>query len=231
MNKTIKVPDIAGFCTAFGAVGLKVGVRTGAEKRTQDDKEWFVVRRFLKAGLRAGIFEAPISVQKRNPPEPDFALDLDDGDTVAFLEITEATDQTDQKEMTAFEHSKKTAMLVGDFGGRFSGGASQPGRAWALDVLDAIRRKVGKAIFLRSETNRHLVIYPNSNASSLLFDDEDERVAFGFLREAIEIKRDTYVQAANGCLVHILGKEYVCFDLLGRVELVRREANKSSKKS
>src|SRR5450755_2804274 len=135
-NKTLKVPDIAGFCTAFGDLGLAVGPRTGPGRRTQDDEEWFVVRRFLKAASRAGMFVPPFSVQKRNPPDPDFALELGDG-SVAFLEITEATDPTDQREMTALERSKMPAMLLGDFGGRFSRGASQPGRTWASDVLDA----------------------------------------------------------------------------------------------
>jgi hypothetical protein len=169
---------------------------------------------------------APVLVEKRNPPEPDFALKFGGRDTVTYLEITEATDPTDQMEMTAFERSKEKVMLLGDFGGRFSDGASQPGRAWASDVLDAIKRKDGKAIFLRSDTHRHLIIYPNSNASSLLSDDEDERAAFGYLKEEIWINRDTYIQAAKGCLVHVLATEYVCFDLLGKTKLVRRETNK-----
>ena len=119
--------NLVSFCSAFGSLGLRVGRRTGPGRRTQDDKEWFVVRHFLKAGLFTGIFEAPISVQKRNPPEPDFALELNNGDT-GFFEITEATDPADQREMTVFERSKSPAMLLGDFGGRFSGGASQPGQ-------------------------------------------------------------------------------------------------------
>ena len=195
-NKIVKVSNLVSFCSAFGSLGLRVGRRTGPGRRTQDDKEWFVVRHFLKAGLFTGIFEAPISVQKRNPPEPDFALELNNGDT-GFLEITEATDPADQREMTVFERSKSPAMLLGDFGGRFSGGASQPGRAWALDVLDAIKRKAGKAIFSQSDVPRHLIIYPNSNASSLLFDDEGEHAAIGYLNEAIEINRDTYVTPSS----------------------------------
>jgi hypothetical protein len=228
VNKIVKVPDVASFCTAFGSLGLIVGPRTGVGKRSQDDKEWFVVRRFLKAGLRAGIFEVPISVQKRNPPEPDFALELNDGDA-GFFEITEATDSADQKEMTAFEHSKKPAMLLGELGGRFSGGASQPGLAWASDVLNAILRKDGKAIFSRSDSHRHLIIYPNSNASDLLFDDEAELAAFRYLNDAIETNRCIYVQAARGCLVHVLGKEYVYFDLLGRTKQVRIEREWATK--
>jgi len=141
-----------------------------------------------------------------------------------IVEITEATDPADQREMTESELRKKSKRLPGDFGGRFSGGASQPGKAWASDVLDAIKRKTGKAIFVRSDANRHLVIYPNSNAS-LLCDDDHELGAFGFLKVAIEMSRDTYIKAANGCTVHVLGKEYVYFDILGKTELVKREAN------
>lgn len=224
LNKIIRISDLASFCTAFGSLGLRGGRRTGLRKRTQEDEEWFVMRRFLKTALRGRIFEPPLSIQKRNPPEPDFSLELgDEGGSVAFLEITEATDPADQKEMTKFERSNNSAMLLGDFGGRFSRGASQPGRAWASDVLEAIKRKQDKAIFIRSDATRHLVIYPNSNASKLLTDHEEEHAAFGYLKEAIEENRNTYVRAANGCLVHVLGKEYLGFDLLGNVQLVRRE--------
>jgi hypothetical protein len=225
MNNTIKIPDLARFCSAFGAVGLRVGSRIGADKRTKDDKEWFVVRRFLKEGLLRRIVKPPVSVRKDNPPEPDFVLELGDENIVAFLEITEASDPADQREMTKFEHSKKTAMLLGDFGGRFADGASQPGRAWVSDVLDALGRKSTKVICSPSETSRHLVIYPNSNASFLLSSDKDECVAFAFLREAIASRRDKYVGAANGCFVHVLGKERVCFDILGKSKLVRRRTS------
>jgi hypothetical protein len=92
-------------------------------------------------------------------------------------------------------------------------------------VLDAIKRKDGKAIFSLSSANRHLVIYPNSNASSFLEEDDDEeRSAFLYLKKAVTMARDTYIQAANGCSVHVLGSKYVCFDLLGKAQLVRREA-------
>jgi len=66
-----------------------IGKVTGLHKRTQEDEEWFVARRFLKAALKGRIFEPPLSIQKRNPPEPDFSLELGDGGGyLAFLEIT-----------------------------------------------------------------------------------------------------------------------------------------------
>jgi hypothetical protein len=68
-------------------------------------------------------------------------------------------------------------MMLGEFGGRFSDGASRPGLVWASDIVDAIRRKSGKSIFRTSLTGRHLIIYPSSNASFLLSEEheEDER--------------------------------------------------------
>jgi hypothetical protein len=66
------------------------------------------------------------------------------------------------------------------------------------------------------------VIYPNSNASQLLNDAKDEQAAFGFLAELIEMDFDSYIQTANGCLVHVLGKELVGFDVLGAAHLARR---------
>jgi hypothetical protein len=83
----------------------------------------------------------------------------DRGDTtVDLLEVTEATDEADQKGMTAFERSRKSAALLGEFGGRFADGASRPGFAWAADIVDAIRRKDGKAIFQDLPTRRHLLV-------------------------------------------------------------------------
>jgi hypothetical protein len=220
MPETVSVPDLAGLCAAFGALGSRVGLRTGGDRRTQDDKEWFVVRRFLKVALREGIVRAPVTIQKQHPPLPDFGLQF--GDAIAHLEITEATDPADQREMTAFERSGKSRMLLGEFGGRFSDGASQPGRTWASDVIDAINRKRGKAIFKKGDADRHLVIYPNSNASSLVNDAEDEQTAFGFLGELIEANRSDFIDATSGCLVHVLGKELVGFDVLGEARLALR---------
>jgi hypothetical protein len=220
MTETVNVPDLAGFCAAFGTLGSRVGSRMGACMRTKDEKEWFVVRRFLKVAVRDGVLKAPISIQKQNPPLPDFGLQL--GDAIGHLEITEATDPADQREMTVFEQSGNSAMLLGTFGGRFSDGASQPGRAWASDVIDAINRKRGKKIFEKSDVGRHLVIYPNSNASALVSDAEDEQRAFGFLGELIEANLNGYVDATNGCLVHVLGKKLVGFDVLGATRLALR---------
>lgn len=221
----VEISQLAEFDAAFGIIGAKVGPRVGPDKRTQDSKEWFVLRHFMAHALHAGIFRLPMSLEKANPPKPDFVVKYGETDGVALIEITEATNPADQKEMTEFEKSNETIMHLGDFGGRFSGGASQPKFAWASDILGAVIRKQGKSIYSPLMGERHLIIYPNSNASALLFDEEDERDAFEFLESAVGEQRKSYTQLVNGCMVHILGKEHVCFDLLGTIQLIRRAYN------
>jgi hypothetical protein len=216
----VEVPNLTSFDAAFRNVGMRVGPRTGAERRTQGDKEWYVVRRFLKAALHSCIFATPLSVQKLAPPAPDFGLQF--RNTAGFIEVTEATHPDDQREMTQSERSD-TPHLLGDFGGRFADGASQPGWLWTSDILDAVKRKKGKTIYSRSDAERHLVIYPNSNASALLFSPRDERVAFGLLFDAIADARKKYLTLVNGCAVHVLGKEHVCFNLLSTPKMVSRQ--------
>lgn len=218
MTITVKIPTLSKFYSAFGTLGLD------GRKGTQDDEDWYVLRRFLWEGLRKGIFEAPLSVRRGTPPqEPDFVLNRSDGSVAALVEITEATDPTDRREMAQFKRSKESAILLGTFGGRFSDGASQPGRAWAADVLAAIERKTRKSICSVARPDRHLVIFPYSNASFLLFDAKDECDAFAFLEDAIVARRDDYVRDANGCFIHVLGQWHICFDLLDKNQLARRK--------
>jgi hypothetical protein len=201
-----------------------VGPRTGPGKRTKAGKECYVLRSFLRTAIPAGMFEFPISIREGLPPnEPDFVMTRrETPDAVALFEITEATSQADQAERTAHEQSGKS--LVGKFGGRFREGASWSGLAWASDIVDAVRRKRGKTIFESSAAERHLIIYPNSNASILLFDHDDESKAVENLR--LEIAKDaaSLAQLANGCLVHILGGYLICIDALGEMKLVSRSS-------
>jgi hypothetical protein len=222
------------------SVGLPVGPRTGAGKRTKIKKEWYVLLEFLRKAIPAGVFELPIVIRSGRPleDEPDFILTRGATDEViGLVEITEATDESDQREMALSECSEEQATLLGQFGGRFADGASNSGLVWASDIVDAIKRKDGKSIFRPSPIARHLIIYPNSNASILLFDEKDEREAIHNLSEAIA--QDTaeavakgaasLVQITNGCLVHVLGKKHVCFDALNDVTVLPRTARPMSR--
>src|SRR5258708_2144000 len=180
----VEISSLEDFNSAAASLGLPVGPRTGPGRRTKEKKEWYVALGFLKEAIPAGIFELPITIRNGCPPEePDFVvMRRSTTDVIALIEITEATDEADQKEMTASELSRETTLL-GEFGGRFSDGASRPGLVSASDSGDAIKRKDGKVTFRSSAAVRHLVVYPNSSASGLLFGEGDDGEATRDLRE------------------------------------------------
>jgi len=145
------------------------------------------------------------------PPDPDFLLVSNS--TRRLIEITEATNEADHREMTLQERADKP-ILLGELGGRFKDGGGEPGHLWASDIVEAIGLKRNKSIFSTPMSERHLVIYPNSNASILIFNHEDECRAFTLLTNLIDTKRDELIHMANGCSIHILGKNHVFFNVL-----------------
>jgi hypothetical protein len=220
--QSFKISSLEDLGRVAALGGLPVGPRTGPSKRTQAKKELYVIIKFLREAIPAGIFEPPIAIRAgcQFNDEPDFVVTRGgSADVLGLVEITEATNEPDQREMTLSEYSGKPTIL-GQFGGRFSGGASRSGLVWASDVVEAIKRKRGKVIFRNSPAARHLIVYPNSNASILLFKDLDEVEAIGNLREAIAKEAASLAQTTNGCLVHILGKYHVCVDVLGNMTLL-----------
>jgi hypothetical protein len=137
--------------------------------------------------------------------------------------MKKAGESSDQREMTEFERSGERMALLGHSGGRFPRGAARPGLAWASDIIDAIKRKETKVIFKSSLTPRHLIIYPNSNASKLLGDQlgqegKNEREAIGHLRQAID-NAGNLARVTNGCHVHVLGMRHICVDVVGDMKV------------
>lgn len=223
---TVTLAVIDDLAKAERLVGLPVGPRG---RRTKKKQEWYVLLKLLRQAIPAGVFELPIEIRCGNaeaiPPEPDFVLSRPRTNHIAALvEITEATNEADQKEMTLFQRSDKTACLLGEFGGRFKDGASHPEIVWASDIIDAVRRKCGKIIFKASPIRRHLLIYPNSNASMLMFDEDDERIGLERLRG--QFANDALMrQIPNGCAIHILGGYIVCLDALAEAPVIARRAD------
>jgi hypothetical protein len=218
----IQISSFEDVEAATELVGLPVGPRTGSNRRTKEKKEWYVALGFLRTTVPAQIFSLPFAIRNGCPPDgPDFVMTREaSNDAIALVEITEATDEADQEEATALERSGKSAILLGEIGGRFADGASRPGLVWASDIVDAIKRKTGKLIFKHLAVARHLIVYPNSNASFLLFDSDDELSAIQNLRDEITNDLDSLARIANGCLVHVLGKYNVCIDVIGEMRVL-----------
>jgi hypothetical protein len=205
----VTIPSIEQFDVAFGSIGT-VGPRKG---RTNEEEEWHVLREFLKATI-------PITVRKACPPLPDFVVpDANGKEFAARIEITRASNQADQHEMTKIEDGGQ-ARLLGACGGR--GATANPEGPWAEDVIEAIKRKRTKDIFVKPHPCRHLIIYPTSNMSILLLNEASERKAINVLHSLITHEAEGLAQLANGCCVHVLGKHYVCVDILGCMRRVSR---------
>lgn len=153
---------------AFGELGIRVGPRIGANARTQNEKEWWCFRRYLftLAGIGQVVF--PISVTKAE--SPDFRCEF--GPCQIGVEVTEATDPRDQRELTRIDQ-QEGLVLRGSLGGRFPNGAGgdAPERAWREDILKAVASKVKKLpSWPDAMPEHHLLLYTNSNAGSLIFD-------------------------------------------------------------
>lgn len=214
MNRILQIREFNDFDVAFGDLGMKVGPRIGSNKRTNLNKEWYVIRRFLKSSIAIGLFSPPLSIRPGEPPEePDFVLKWNENSVA--IEITEATAEADQKEMTGFEKSGISAALLGSMGGRSERKLGSPENAWAVDVINAIERKVRKLICQLSDAGRHIVVYPNSNASFLLFGSDDERSAVESFKKIVTGKKSELSDAVNGCSIHILGSHFLFVDVLG----------------
>jgi hypothetical protein len=213
----VTIRSIDELDAAFGSNGI-VGSRT---TRTKDDEEWFILREFWRATALDGPFLRPLSIHKASPPHPDFiVLSANRKKIVALIEITIASTEADQRERKKIEDGGQPRLL-GNHGGRRA--AANPEGPWADDVIAAIERKRLKSIFMSPHPNRHLIIYPTSNMSVSLLSSETERAAIDVLQSLITHNATSIAQIANGCCVHVLGKHYVCVDILGTMRLVSRQ--------
>jgi hypothetical protein len=91
------------------------------------------------------------------------------------------------------------------------------------DIVAAIERKTTKVVCRASHFARHLLIYPNSNASFWMgMDEREERRAFGNLRMLLALRQEQRPITVNGCSVHVVGRHFVAFDVLDRMRFRRK---------
>jgi hypothetical protein len=88
-QRTLHGPDTLD--DDLGTIGMWVGPRTGPLKRTQDEKNDYLLRRLLVAWKQAGVLRFPVEVHAEHQikGEPDFVLSWKDG-TLLGVEVTEA---------------------------------------------------------------------------------------------------------------------------------------------
>ena len=157
----------SSFADDLGGLGAWVGPRTGLGKRTQGQKEDYVLRRVLVALHRQGELRFPFTVHASSqaPGEPDFIFT--DSSGCWGVEVTEAGSERHQRAMTDVS---KSSVIVG---------AEPALRRLAPfdDGIEEIRRAIEKKNkkydegAYRRVSNCDLAIYDNINSYSCS-DDE-----------------------------------------------------------
>ena len=120
-------------------------------------------------------------------------------------------------------HEPDFVALCGSKSTWFEIGAVDFARPWIEDILAAVETCDNNLICRASPVDRHLLISPNSNTSTLLDGEAEERTAFVALRRALALKHVTRVMTVNDCRVHVVGKHFVGFDVLGSVRVKRKQ--------
>ena len=191
------------FSDELGSVGAWVGPKTGPSRRTQDQKEDYVLRRLLIAWKRRHMVRFPFTVcaSSQVPRSPDFVV----GDASGRwgVEVTEAGSQSHQAWMTEIEDKPAETHLV-------------PGDGWTLpwiaeQVKAAISNKVQK--FDRGWYRTmpcDLAVYNNTEDS--LDDDIVSRVDDPCLRGRF---RTVYLVDCSGDRVYVdvLSSKCKCIDI------------------
>ena len=206
-------------------VRQELSLQAGSGHTRKSVRKYHVFIGFLlEAAMASTLIQKPINFRQGNQPhEPDFVALC--GSKSTWFEITEAGHPADQREHTEFVRSQQETILLGEHRGRFADGVIDFARPWIGDILAAVELKTGdnKLICQASPVDRHLLIYPNSNNSTLLDGEAEERKAFVALRRALTLKHLTRVMTVNDCRVHVVGKHFVGFDVSGSVRVKRKQ--------
>ena len=104
----------ATFSDDLGSLGIWVGPRAGTARRTQGQKEDYVLRRLLIAWKRRGSLRLPLTVHASDQAAPDFLLQ--DAGGCRGLEVTEAGAEAHQRRMTGMAREERETWLVSEDG-------------------------------------------------------------------------------------------------------------------
>ena len=152
-------------------------IRSRSKGRSKADKESYCLRKYLLALHTRGAIGYPVKI--RSSETPDFIVEY--GASGLFgIEVTDATDPSDQREMTLAARSNEKMYFEGQFGGHGPFVGDRPEELWKGYLRGAITRK-SKLRYCVPRVN--LVIYCNSNAGAHV----GAGVAAGLLRELVNL--------------------------------------------
>jgi len=212
MTLTIESPD--ELTRIFQTLGMTVGPRRGPHRRTKDDKEWYCLRTYLLALLSQELVVYPFKINKSEAP--DFIIS---NETRGFfgIEVTEATEEDWQRELTETETGKDDDPAEGSLISEDGFAGDQPEIDWCGAVVRAIEKKI-------ESLNNHtyhvdtcdLLVYVNSRMSCVV---ETEK-AIQMLISAVEPKVGGWKACGRFGGVSVLANHYLVHDLASSVHII-----------
>jgi hypothetical protein len=196
----IEANNAASLRLAFGEYGRGVPERS---LRCSQDREAWCLRRYLLTLADSGRLSFPLRVTKFETP--DYKVE---GVTNFGVEVTEATTQRDQKEMSKSEKLGRVSGF-GEFGGRGRDGwlGNDAERTLIDDIAASLEKKSSKS--WKCQPVR-LLIYPNSNASVVACWDEAVKMLQG------DVERSRFENFSDKLSeVSVIAGNQLWFDILG----------------
>jgi hypothetical protein len=92
----------------FQVLGVQVGPRHGPNRRTNEQKEWYCLRRYLLALAANGLLHYPVKIYKSE--SPDFVV-CDSVRGIFGVEVTTATEQDWERELSRSDAAMEAMPL------------------------------------------------------------------------------------------------------------------------
>lgn len=189
----------------FGNLGLEVSKQA---IRTNEEREWFCIRRYVEARLANGFLFEPGSLIKSE--SPDFIF-TGLSEFTTGIEVAEGTNRDSQIRIRVDDERDEETFLTDEFDI-----PGDPALEWANVVGNQIRKKDKKirGSNWKNLDSQEILIYPNLYRT--LFDDQR---ALNLLRLYIRHFRICPVDINGSAIkIHILFGHRLLFDFLGEAE-------------
>lgn len=189
----------------LGYFGQSVGPRTGSNRRRQEDKEDYCLRRWLVAATAKGLLSFPMSIRAyERDHAPDFVASWSDSAEQLGIEVTEAGESSWQSWLTKTERQSTT--LLPNQGG-YAGLSIEEGIV--RQVLLRIEDKILNADRYAHVGRCDLLIYENCEGGFMA----DPAAVMIPLSGELGRQRERFARAFNQ--IHLILRDNVYLNLLG----------------
>jgi hypothetical protein len=211
----IAAGSVAELAASFGTLGVSVPLRT--EKKDQFAEEVYCLRRYLFPLAHNGLLEFPITVSKQETP--DFILAW--GGKKVGLEITKATRQEFEADLTRFDRRQKTkdylsdvttgTMLLDVLG--WAGDSVET--EWGTFVLDSILNKLPDLVSY-PVVECKLLIYDNTPLPAPDLKKSAEAVRLRFAKEPLADEKGRSFRA-----ISVIRDPWLIYDIAHKPQILR----------